>query len=109
MANDYNSKPIVIDAVMASGWKALQTLVAAANAVGFHVTKVLWVGPTTVGHAFEIKSVTSGTPITLLKGTCAVASEDVDYSHFDDVSGGAPWRDFQVTTLDSGVLYIWYR
>ena len=112
MANSYTSQPIVIDTVMAAGWKAEQAaaatpiFAAAANAVGFRVTKVLWVNPTTVSHTFVIVDSNDAT-LVLLEGTCGVANEDVPYDHFDPI--GAPWRDFKVTTLDSGKLYIWYR
>ena len=105
MANVYNSYPIQIDTAMASGWKALQSLVPAANAVGFRVTKVLWQGPVTLGDKFIILD-SNDSALILLQGTCGAASADVPY---DFNNREASWRDFKVTRIDSGLLLIWYK
>ncbi len=104
MANSYNSMPIVINATMSAGWRSLQTLNTGTNATGIRVFKVIWDAPSTVGNTFEIVDPVDST--VLLTGTCSVASQDIQYN-FDE--NPASWRDFKVTTLSSGTLYIWYR
>lgn len=117
LANSYNSCPIKIDTVMASGWKGLQTLNtgnlpstaqqfsgAVVRQPGLRVFKVEWDGATTIGHTFSIIDPNDNT--ILLNGTANAASQDIQY---DFTENPAHWRDFKVTTLASGILYIWYR
>lgn len=118
MANNYNVQPIKLDTAMGSGWRALQTLntgtltlTSPAGVVttvpaqrGIWVTKVIWENPTSVGHTFSISDPNnSGT--VLLAGACGVADQDVPY----DFVNAAQWRDFKLTQISSGVLYIYYR
>lgn len=86
---------------MASGWKSLQTL--NTNQWGFRVTKVVWDAPSLAGHDFVITEPVSG--IVLLQGTCDTANQTKNF----DFVNGATWRDFKVTVLSSGTLFIWYR
>ena len=118
MANLYNYNPIVLDSTMASGWRALQTLnigtitLTSPSGVvttvpaqrGLWVTKVIWENPTTVGHTFSISDPNVAATV-LLAGACGVAGQDVEY----DFVNAAQWRDFKLTHLDSGKIFIWYR
>lgn len=117
MSNSYNQQPIVITTVMGAGWKSLQTLnstnqpVTAQNVgvtipsqFGINVYKVIWDNPTTAGHTFTIVDPQNSN--VLLAGTAGVANQDVEY---DFESAPANWRDFKVTTISSGTLYIFYR
>ena len=101
---------------MGSTWRASQTLnsgnfpttaqsftTPTYRQPGFRVTKVLWDNPTAVGHTFSIAA-TDGT--VLLSGTCSVADQDIPYD-FNDAP--VTWKDFQLTQISSGTLYIWYR
>lgn len=104
MANSYNSSPIVLVATMASGWKSLQTLVNASNAVLGRVTKVIWTGMVAAGHQFTIVDPNDST--NLLQGSAGTTLIDQEYD-FDNAA--AAWRDFQLTRIDSGTLLIWSR
>jgi hypothetical protein len=116
VANNYNVCPIKLDSTMASGWKALQTLNAGtlpataqqlSGAVlgqpGIRVTKIIWENPTAVGHTFHIIDPVDSN--ILLYGSCDVAAKDIIYA-FDNL---ATWKDFKVSQISSGTLYIWYR
>ena len=118
MANNYNVAPIKIDTAMTSGWRASQTLntgtitLTSPSGVvttvpaqrGLWVIKVIWENPTTVGHTFSISDPNASTTV-LLAGACGVAGQDVEY----DFVNAAQWRDFKVTQISSGVLYIYFR
>lgn len=116
MANSYNSLPIIIDTVMASGWRSLQTrnvgnLPANAQQTsgvvtrqwGINVTAVIWTGATTAAHTFNVVDPNDGT--VLLAGVAGTTLVDAEYT-FDIV---APWRDFKVTQISSGRLFFWFR
>ena len=101
MANSYNVLPVYIDSVMASGFRALQTL--NTGQWGFRVAKVVWTGATAQGHTFVIVEPKSSA--VLLQGQADADLADVCY----DFDIPQAWRDFKVTTLASGILQIWYR
>jgi hypothetical protein len=66
------------------------------------VTRVYWENPTTIAHTFQIVDA-AGT--VLLEGRCEVANQS---QAFDFVNARI-WKDFQVTTLSSGTLWIYTR
>ena len=117
MANVYNANPIKLDTVMASGWRALQTLNTGnlpANAQqvsgsvtrqwGIEVVKVQWTGMTAAGHTFSIIDPNDST--ILLQGQAGTTLTDQLY----DLAGNASkWRDFKLSQISSGILFIWYR
>lgn len=116
MANNYNTQPILIDSVMGAGWRSLQTLntgnqpATAQNAgltipsqFGMNVYKIVWTKPTTIGHTFVIVDPQNSN--VLFEGAAGVANQDVEYTFY----APANWRDFKVTTIQSGVLEIFYR
>lgn len=102
MANSYNSNPIVLNVVMASGWRALQTL--ATKQIGIRPTRVLWTGMAATGHTFSIVDPNDGT--VLLQGQAGNTLTDQEY--FTD-SFAATWRDFKLSQISSGNLLVWYR
>lgn len=117
MPNSYNSNPIVITNVMASGWRSLQTLNVGnqpSNAQqvsgrvtrqqGINVTNVTWTGMTAAGHTFVIVDSNDGT--VLWQGQAGAELVDQVY---DFVGRMGQWRDFKVTTIQSGTLLITYR
>jgi hypothetical protein len=103
VANNYNTKPIYLDSTMASGWRALQTLNVGTQ-WGFNVSYVEWQAPVSAGDKFVI--VDPASSAVLLEGSCGQANADVPFDLGDTLPA---WRDFKVTTLNSGILLIWYR
>jgi hypothetical protein len=101
MANAYNVEPIYLDTVMASGWRALQTL---KHDYGIRVFKVLFHGGS-AASSFTIIDPTSSN--ILLQGQAAIAT-DVQYDF--DVSP-ATWKDFELSAIagTGAFLLIWYR
>jgi hypothetical protein len=118
MANIYTDMPIVIDTVMASGWKASQAAATfpifktAAGAVGIKPVKVLWTGiPTTLAtQTFVIQDSLDST-LVLLQGQyiSGATTNNVPDQEYDMEVMNVNWRDFKVTTLSAGKLLIWYR
>lgn len=102
MANSYNTMPIVLDTVMANGWRASQTLNTKQN--GIIVTRVIWTGMSAAGHTFSIVLPSDNT--ILLTDTAGSTLSSVEY--FNDPSG-ASWYDFKLSAISSGKLLIWYR
>ncbi len=98
------------------GWRSLQTLNTGflpTNAQqpyqqfrqpGLFVTAVIWTGATSAAHTFSIIDPANGT--MLLQGTAGTNLADNEYI-FDN--GAVNWRDFAVTTIQSGTLQIFYR
>jgi hypothetical protein len=118
MANSYNQNPIIINTVMGAGWRSLQTLNtgnlpsnaqqvsgAVTRQWGINVTKVSWTGMTAQGHTFSIVD-PNNTAVILLQGTAGAELVDQEY---DFTGRMGQWRDFEVSTLTSGTLLIWYR
>lgn len=117
MANVYNSNPIKLDTVMASGWRALQTLnpgnqPATAQQLsgpvtrqqGIRVSQVVWTGMTAQAHTFSILDPNDST--ILLTGVAGASLVDQIYP-FNDAP--MQWRDFKLSQITSGIILIWYR
>jgi hypothetical protein len=107
MSNNYNSQPIVITTTF-TGWKANQTLYGSATAaVGIRPVKIVWTGRTaSTTNSFSIQD--TKTSNTYFQGQIVDGAnpQDIEY----DLEGmGFAWHDFQVPTLSSGTLLIWYR
>jgi hypothetical protein len=104
MSNNYNVNPIVLDSTMASGWKALTNLGSPLGAV--LVEKIYWENPATIGDVVTITDGFATNPVTLLALRCEVANQSqlVDWT-----SHPKAWRDFEVTAIGSGTLYIYVR
>lgn len=95
MANSLSTRPIKVDTVMGSTFNN-----TVSQAPVTQVTRVYWENPTTIGHTFQI---VDGTGVVLLEGRCEVANQSQTLSDaFTKV-----WKDWQVTTLASGTLWIY--
>ena len=94
MPNNLAANPISIDTVMA----------AAANpGQPMYVKMVYWFNPTTIAHAFNIHDSSSGANV-LLEGRAEVANQSQVF-RFDPPQ---LWRNFQVSVIGSGILYIYF-
>lgn len=97
MSNIYTTRPIKIDATMAANFST-QT----GAHVPLRVFKVYWETPTTIDHKFTI--VDGGGTCVLLEGNCEVAKQSQMFE-FPPVR----WKDFKVTVLGSGILWIYTK
>lgn len=103
MANSLNQNPIVIDTVMAQGYKA-----AVASSLGslftLKIDKVYWESPVTVGDKVTIVDPDNGNVILDL--TCDVAgkSQWVDWTAHPKLVA-----NFRVAVIGSGTLYVYTR
>lgn len=114
MANNYNNMPIYIDTVMTQGWRASQTLNTGnlpatlqnpgpiTRQWGIRVTKIEWTGIAALNHRVIVTD-----PVDGAVKFQTTAQSLVD-AQFDVVDKGFTWKDFKVSTLDSGVLLIHY-
>jgi hypothetical protein len=95
------TNPIVLTATMGATFQASLPVINQRPYI--LVEKVLWESPVTPGDAVSIVDSQGN---VLLPLTCEVASQSqiVDWSAHPKI-----WRDFQVTTLTSGTLYIYLR
>lgn len=101
MANDLSKNPYKVDTAMANTLK--NTAGAKFTPGAINIQKVLWVGPTTIAHTYNIDGDISGSPID--KGTCAVANQDGDHNYIP----AQEVLDFKVTQISSGTLLIFFE
>lgn len=94
MANNLAVNPIRVDTVMGSPADPGQPM---------YVKMAYWFNPTTIGHAFSVHDGSSGVPV-LLEGRAEVANQSQVF-RFEPPQ---LWADFQVSVIDSGVLYIYF-
>jgi hypothetical protein len=101
MSNLLATNPIILTATMGSTFQA--SLPTINQRPYILVEKVLWETPATPGDTVAIVDSNGN---VLLPLTCEVASQSqiVDWSAHPRI-----WRDFQVSTLASGTLYIYLR
>jgi hypothetical protein len=111
MSNLPNQNPIYLDSTMPSSWRATQTLNTGTlpgttfpAQPGIRVTKILWTGMTAQTHQIIIVEPKSGITLFNAQAGGELADQEYDYTN-----QAANWRDFQLTQIDSGKLYIWYR
>ena len=101
MSNLLTANPMVITAAMASGYKAL-----VASSLGtlstLRIDKIYWENPLTAGDTVTI--IDPQDSIAMLPLRCEVAgqSQVIDWSARPKL-----WRDFQVSQISSGTLYIY--
>lgn len=107
--SNFNQKPIVITAPMPqSFWATLRALGVLSTTMGkpIQVTKIVWNDPGG-GAQFLI------TDASVSANQLAFGDTPVDFVGADPVQDfgpvGIPWRDWQVTVLNGGALYIYYR
>jgi hypothetical protein len=94
MANDLTNRPLKVDTVMGAGAGLSRPL---------RVVKVYWENPTTAGNTFVIIDPTSSK--VLLEGR----AEANNQSQVFEFPVPITWRDFRVSTLASGTLWIYTR
>ena len=98
MANNFTSNPLVLDTVMASGYEVLATI----NNLNLYPRVIHWDAPAVAGHIFRIDDSASN---ILFKATCAANGK----GEYFPVADGVRWESlWQLVTLDSGVLYIFF-
>lgn len=93
--------PLVITATMASGYKA-STLAALGSFQYLLVEKLYWYKPVTPGDQCVVEELTAGNILAQFNCETANNSQLIDWT-----AKPKRWADFQVTKLDSGVLYVY--
>lgn len=101
MANAFGN-PIVLDGTMAATWQNTANNGAPANQ-DINVQKIVWDGATTAGHQFILQY---GDATLFAQATApSTPSAPVMYDFF----GGRKLKDFKLSTLGSGKVYIYYN
>ena len=100
MANNFISNPMVIDTAFST--KASATAGLSVPAGGWCIDEIYWYQPTTIGHTFIVYQADGTTPVRL--GYCEVANQSQLFKGY-----GFRLADFQVPTLASGKLYVYYH
>src|SRR5690348_15760859 len=95
MANILTTRPLQIDTAMGASFNN-----GASVPKPLRVTKLYWLNPTTVGHTLVI---TDAGGNLLFSGKCEVAGQAVIHNFTPTVR----WKDFKVTTIGSGTLFIY--
>lgn len=96
MANIYNANPIIIDTVMGAG-------ITNERIMPIHVKTIRWVGGTTAGHQATITDGSAGASI-LWRAICQNANIEINSL----LPQMLTWKNFRVTVLASGILYIYH-
>ena len=100
MANDFSSNPIILDAVMIAGYQT--TTGGVPNNLEIYPRIIHWDAPVAAGDVFEIDDALGN---ILFKATCSANGK----GEYFDVAEGVRWpAEWQLVTLDSGVLYIYF-
>ena len=95
MSNSLTTRPIIITSVMGSSFKA-----ATGRTQGINPKQIYWASPVAVNDQVIITDPVSGH--VLWQAKCAVAAQGFQM----DLSGGV-WKDFIVSTIGSGTLFIY--
>lgn len=98
-------KPIIITAAMASDFWATIGIVAGQFGKPIKVQKIVWNNP---GAAASFVITDASTAANVLKQgntPTGYIGPDPEYDFVDEV----PWRNWKVTTLSAGTLFIYYR
>jgi hypothetical protein len=102
MANNFIQNPIVVDTVIASKVSAQAGVSTSIPNGGWTIDHIRWVNPSAPADTFLI---TLGDGTTkVLQDYCVAANQSVEYPMY-----GLKLNDFQVPTLASGTLYIYFR
>lgn len=97
MANDLSANPLKVDSVMGSG---------AGLGRELKVTHVVWSGLGTTAITLTVVEPTSGKTI-YTRSIPAIAAGHDDVT--EDFAVPLRWRDFKVTVIGGGVLYIYHE
>lgn len=104
--SSFNQKPIIINSAMAqSFWTNLRNLGVLAQTMGkpIRVEKIVWNDPG--GSASFVITDASANQNQLAAGNTPLDYVGADPIYYPD----ATWRDWQVTVLTAGDLYVYYR
>lgn len=98
MANDFTRLPIVLTTTMGATYRNSSP----PNVLSIYPEIIFWLQPSTAGHTFVI-----GDPAgnTIFTGYCEANNQ----SQYFAVAPATRWFDWQLTTLASGTLYIWFK
>jgi tRNA A37 threonylcarbamoyladenosine synthetase subunit TsaC/SUA5/YrdC len=101
MSNSLVQNPIVISSAMTSGYKA-----SVASSLGtlstLRIDKIYWENPGTIGDTATIIDPQNLATMFALRCEVANQSQVIDWSARPKL-----WRDFQVSQISSGTLYIY--
>jgi|ERR1700676_4820640 hypothetical protein len=100
MANNFKSNPMVIDTVISSKVSAVAGVQVPPG--GWCIDEIYWYQPATIADTFQVTLGDGTTPVRI--GYCEVANQSQLFKGY-----GFRIADFQVPTLASGKLYIYYH
>src|SRR5574337_882841 len=103
MANSYTQNPIVIDSTMSAGYKSL-VAAALGSPISLLVDKISWSNVTGTTDVLSIVDPDDGNVLFELANKVAGTTWWGDWSPRPKL-----WRDFKVSTIGSGTLYIFTR
>lgn len=101
MANSFGN-PIILDSTMAATWQNTANNNAPANQ-DINVQKIIWDGP--AAAATFVLQYGDGTAFLAGTAQATTAPPPVNYDFF----GGRHLKDFKLSTLSSGKIYIYYN
>ena len=101
MSNNLLLNPIEIDAIMSGYYQA--SILAINQRPYLRIEKIYWFQPANVGDQAVIEDLSGN---FLFQAQCEVASQS---QVFDWNAKPKTWKDFRVTNLGSGRLYIYFR
>lgn len=104
MANLYLQNPIVITSNMTQSYKSLSNTVGSGlgSFTYLLIEKIIWESPVTVADKVLITDPDDGA--VLLPLTCEVSGQS---QIIDWTAKPKRWRDFEVSEINSGTLYIY--
>lgn len=113
MANNLVANPMVITGSLATSYKT--QLAAASPNAGVQntsygtlhtllVDRIEWLSPATIGDSVTIGDPNSGAVLDKFVCETALQSQVHDFSPYSRL-----WNDFEINSMPSGTLYIWYH
>lgn len=103
MANSYTQNPIVITSTMSSGYKSLVAS-ALGSPISLLIDKINWSDAVGTSDVLSIVDPDNGNILLEIANKVANTTWWVDWSPRPKL-----WRDFKVSTIGSGTLYIFTR
>lgn len=103
MANALTQNPIVVTTAMTQGWKASVASTLGSSLGGLRIRTVYWDNPAAVGDTVSIIDPSSSITILAMRCNSTGAPQIIDWE-----ASPERWRDFEVNTISSGTLYIYF-
>lgn len=101
MSNILNTNPLVIDTAFSTKY-SVQVGALTPPPGGFVLDEIYWYQPTTIGHTLTM---TLGDGATVIRQAyCEAPNQSQIFKMY-----GMRLEDFQVTTISSGKMYIYFR